>query len=64
MKGSSASNLYDTLNHVRCVCVEERQAEMQRTNENDLPQGSLRGGGQFSISTLWGWMLTQASQDW
>lgn len=45
MKGSSASNLYDTLNHVRCVCVEERQAEMQRTNENDLSQGSLRGGG-------------------
>lgn len=61
MKGSSASNLYDTLNHVRCVCVEERQAEMQRTNENDLSQGSLGGeGDQFSTSTLWGWMLTQA----
>ena len=58
MKGSSASNLYDTLKHVRCICVEERQAEMRERMKMTCHRAAC--GGQFSTSTLWGWMLTQA----
>lgn len=62
MKGSSASNLCDTLNHVRCVCVEERQAEMERTNENDLSQGSW--GGSVFYFHLVGLDVYSSRQAW